>query len=109
MKFSQFLQEAEKDKEKEKKIVFKETDGRSPFPENTVRAIEKEISGLARDLEQEWDNVAKLMDTAFENLDVPKPQAFQSERWKQYTDMIGHATNELYKSRGFKSTWSRSV
>jgi len=107
MKFSEFL--TEKKKEEEKKIVFKETDGVSPFPENTVSALKKEISNLARDLEQEWDSVQTLLTAAYENLDVPQPQAYQKDRWYQHIDLINHATEQLYKSRGLKASWSQGI
>lgn len=106
MRFKQFLIEKETEK---KKIVFKETDGLSPFPPNTVSALEKEISSQARDLDLEWKSAAELVDAAFENLEVPKPDATNKNRWVQYVDMLKHAIKELYKSRGLSSGWSKVV
>lgn len=106
MKFSTFLAEA---KEKEKKVVFKETDGRSAYPENTVRAVESEITKLAKDLDQEWNSAVALIDNAFEELDIPKPQPYQKERWDQYKDLVAHAVKQLYQSRGLKGSWTQSV
>lgn len=105
MRFKQFLIE----QEKEKKIVFKETDGRSPFPDLTISALEKEITSLARDLEKEWKSAAELVDVAFENLDVPKPPSYSTDRWNQYTDLLSHAIKQLYKARGLKSGWTQTV
>lgn len=106
MKFKQYLLEKE---EKEKKIVFKETDGRSPFPINTISALEKQITTLARDLEKEWKSSSELVDAAFEELNVPKPMSYLTERWRQYVDLLSHATKQLYQSRGLKASWSRVV
>lgn len=107
MKFSEFL--AEQKKEEKKKAVFKETDGSSAFPENTIAAIRSEISSLAKDLDQEWKNVSTLINTAFENLEVPAPQAYQRERWAQYKELVGHAVKQLYLSRGLNAPWSKGV
>lgn len=107
MRFKQFL--IEQEKEKQKKIVFKETDGRSPFPSLTISALEKRVTTFARDLETEWKSAAELVDTAFAELDVPKPQSFITERWKQYTELLAHAVKQLYRARGLKSGWTRGV
>jgi len=107
MRFKQFL--IEQEKEKEKKIVFKETDGRSPFPTNTISALEKQISTFARDLEVEWKSAAELVDAAFTELDVPKPQSFIVDRWRQYTELLSHAVKQLYQARGLKSGWTQGV
>lgn len=105
MRFKQFLAE----QEKEQKIVFKETDGRSPFPSNAISALEKRISVLAKDLDVEWKSAAELVDTAFTELDVPKPQSFLVERWKQYTTLLSHAVKQLFNARGLKSGWSQGI
>lgn len=107
MKFSAYL--IEKEKEKEKKVVFKETDGRSAFPENTVNAIKKEITNLAKDLEKEWSGVPALISMAYKNLDVPEPQAFQYDRWAQQKDIIAHATKQMYQARGGNGSWAVTI
>lgn len=106
MKFSEFL--AEKEQEK-KKSVFKETDGRSAYPENTISAIRSEIGKLAKDLDQEWKNVASLIKAAFDELEVPHPEAYQKERWDQYKELIGYAVKQLYQARGLNAAWSKGV
>lgn len=108
MRFKQYLLEQAK-KDGEKKIVFKETDGRSPFPDNTVNALTRQVSTMANDLELEWSDAATLVAAAFDELEVPKPQAFQIERWAQYTELLAHAIKQLYKSRGMKGGWTRTV
>lgn len=105
-KFSKFLAEA---KEKEKKIVFKETDGRSAYPANTINAIESQITTLAKDLDQDWKSAVELIDKSFEELDIPKPQPYQKERWGQFNDLIAHAIKQLYQSRGLKASWTQSI
>lgn len=107
MKFSDFL--AEREKENEKKIIFKETDGKSPFPEMTINALEKHISSLAKDLETEWKSAAELVDATFKELDVPKPESYLADRWKQYVQLLAHAVKQLYQARGLKSGWTQSV
>lgn len=108
MRFKQFLIEQE-EKKKEQKTVFVETDGRSPFPNNTVSAIEKHISSGAKDLDIAWKNAAELVDSAFEELQVPKPQSYLTARWKQYTELLSHAVNQLYQARGVKGGWTTSI
>lgn len=98
--FKQFLIEMEENKNKEKKKVFKETDGVSPFPENTIRAIKKQITTFANDLDQEWESAAQLVNKAFEELDVPLPMAWQKERWQQYAELLEEALKKLYNARG---------
>lgn len=106
MTFKQFL--AEKESEK-KKVVFKETDGVSEFPPNAYSAIEKQISSLARDLDHEWASAAELVDGAFQELDIQKPDATSKYRWPQYVELLKHAIKELYKSRGLSASWSKAV
>lgn len=105
MRFKQYLIE----KEKEKKIVFKETDGRSAFPEMTISALKKEITTLSKDLQKEWKSAADLVDFAFETLQVPKPPVYAVDRWNQYVDLLSHAVKQLYKARGLKSGWTQTV
>lgn len=108
MRFKQYLLEKKNEDEKEK-IIFKETDGRSPFPEMTMNELEKKITSLAKDLEKEWESANVLVDSVFEELNVPKPQVHLVERWRQYTDLIAHAVKQLYKARGLKSGWTQTV
>lgn len=104
MRFKQFLNEEDKKKVK----VFAETDGRSSFPEMAISALQKNISAKAKDLEVEWNSVEELVSSAFEELDVPKPQAHLTERWKQYVDLLSHAMSQLYKARGM-SKWTQTI
>lgn len=101
------LEEAKK--EKEKKIVFKETDPNEPFPNDTMTSLSKEINKQAKDLEKEWDSAIQLVDHVFEELNVPKPMLFNKKRWEQYTELLGDAVKNLYDSRGFKANWSKTI
>ena len=96
-------------KEEKKKIVFKETDGITEFPPNAFSALEKHVSTLARDLDNDWDSASALVDTAFEELEIPKPDATSKYRWPQYVALLKHAIKELYKSRGLSAGWSKVV
>lgn len=103
------LAEAKKDEEKEKKVVFVETDPREPFPNDTISALEKDIHKKAKDLTQQWDSSVSLVDATFEELDVPKPLAYQNARWEQYKQLLSVAIRRLYDARGFKGGWMKTV
>jgi hypothetical protein len=107
-KLNDILIEKKKEKEEEK-IVFIETDPRSPFPIDTIGAIEKQINSNAKDLEKEWKDVIHLVNTSFDELKVPIPLAFLKERTVQYQQLIAYAIKQLADSRGFKSSWTLSV
>jgi hypothetical protein len=98
----------EKEKEKKKEIKFVETDPQQPFPNDTVKYLEKEIGKLARDLTIDWKNPAELVNQAFMNLEVPIPKAYLKERWKQYTTLLGSAIKNLADARGFGGDWCGS-
>jgi hypothetical protein len=104
----ELLEEAEK-KEKEKKVVFKETDPQEPFPNDTISALEKEIRKAAKDLDKEWKSADEVVDFAFTELEVPKPQAHLKKRWVQYTDLLKGAIEDLYDARGMKGSWSTTI
>lgn len=96
-------------KEEERKLVFKETDGKSPFPNDTIVAISKHINKLAKDLESEWESAISLVDAAFEELEVPKPSIYQKDRWNQYSELIGVAVKDLYDARGMTASWVTTI
>ena len=95
----------ENKKEDEKRAVFKETDPMSPFPNDTMTALKREINKGAKDLEKEWDNAIELVDKSFVELEVPKPKPQQKERWEQYNVLIATAVNDLYEARGLEGSW----
>lgn len=95
MGFKQFLIEQEKQQK-----VFKETDGRSKFPDNAISALRKKIGAFAKELDRDWKSPAELVDEALKLLDVPKPMAFLKDRWEQYVELVSYATEQLYKARG---------
>lgn len=103
------LAEAKKEDEKEKKLVFVETDPSEAFPNDTIAALQKDIHKKAKDLTQNWDSSITLVDAAFEDLDVPKPMAYQSARWEQYKQLLTHAIRVLYDARGLKGGWMKTV
>ncbi len=100
---------AEAKKEKEKKVVFVETDPREAFPNDTFSALKKDIHKKAKDLTAHWDSSIALVDAVFEDLEVPKPAAHQSERWEQYKELLGIAIKALYEARGFKGGWTKTI
>ena len=99
------LEKKEGDK-KEQKLVFVETDPKAPFPNDCVSAIEKAIKSKAKELETQWKSPMELVDAAFEELDIPKPLAWNKERWTQYNSLLIHAIRALYEARGFSGGWS---
>ena len=103
------LAEAKEKEQKEPKLVFVETDGREAFPEDTISALRKDIHKKAKDLEVTWKSSAELVDSAFTDLDVPKPGAFLTDRWKQYRELIDHAIKRLSEARGLKAGWMQTV
>ena len=106
MRFLDFLLEARK---KEKKIVFIETDGRSPFPNDTLISLQKEINKNCKDLEHEWKNAVEVVNYSFNELDVPIPTANLTARWEQYKECLKYAIKNLVDSRGLNGSWSTTV
>jgi hypothetical protein len=94
-----------KKEEKEKKIVFIETDPQEPFPKDTMTALSKAIGKEAKDLEKEWKSPMELVDFVFTDLEVPKPGAYLKKRWEQYLSLLKSAVDDLGDARGFKSDW----
>lgn len=105
------LTEADKDKEekKEQKVVFVETDPQEPFPNDTIAALHKDIKKKSKDLEVDWKSSVEVVDAAFADLNVPKPQAYLKERWKQYRELLDYAIRSLYDSRGMKAAWAQTI
>ena len=106
---TEIIAEKEEKDEKEKDIVFIETNPQDPFPNDTLSAIRKQINKNSKDLEIEWKNAMELVNTSFEELDVPKPQAFLKQRWEQYQQLISYAVENLYDSRGLNGAWRTSI
>jgi hypothetical protein len=106
MKFSEYLEEARK---KEHKVVFKETDGRSPFPNDTLTSIQKEINKNCKDFEKDWKNAVEIVNYCLNELNVPIPKANNLERWDQYKSLLAYAIKNLYDARGMKGGWATSV
>jgi hypothetical protein len=105
----QILAEASQKEETEKKVVFVETDSKSPFPQDTVSALEKAVRKNAKDLTLEWKSSVELVDKTFEELEVPKPLAYQKDRWEQYKQLLSYAIKSLYQSRGLSAGWTQTI
>lgn len=101
----------EKKKEKEKKLVFVETDPtqQEPFPLDTVSSLKKSINKEAKDLTKKWNSAMELVDYVFNDLVVPKPGAYRKERFKQYLSLLRVAVDGLGQSRGMKDDWTTRV
>lgn len=100
----------EKKDDKDKKVVFVDNgDNQSPFPPLTVSALEKGINKSAKDLEVNWRNPIELVNSVFDELDVPKPQAFLKKRWAQYEALLAVAVEALADSRGLDADWTTSI
>lgn len=106
MNFLQTL--IEKKKDEKQKPVFIETDEKSPFPNDTITALEKKITTLSKDLETEWESAVTLVNSAFEELNVPIPQAYVKDRWIQYTELLAYAIKQLYNARGLSAKWHQT-
>lgn len=100
---------AEAKKEKEKKVVFVETDPREAFPNDTISALQRDVNKKAKDLEQHWNSSVELVDASFNDLGVPKPLAYQSARWEQYKQLLSFAIKSLYDARGLKGGWTKTI
>jgi phage-related tail protein len=95
--------------EKEKKIIFVETDPLSEFPSDTVKYLQKEINKKSKDLSVEWKNAIELLDDTFNEFEVPIPKIFQTERWEQYSDLIKYTVEQLKDSRGMAASWVKTI
>lgn len=107
----EILAEAKKlgdEEEKEKELVFVETDPQEPFPHNTIAALKKDIRNKAKDLTIDWKSSVELLDSVFTDLDVPKPGAFLSKRWAQYRELLDDTIQALTNARGLKASWTRT-
>jgi hypothetical protein len=106
MRFLEFLAEGRK---KEKKIVFQETDGRTPYPNDTMTSLNKEINKNCKDLEKVWNNAVEVVNHSFNELDIPIPRANLPARWSQYKELIAYAVKNLYDARGLNGGWTTSI
>ena len=95
----------ENKKEDEHRAVFKETDPNSPFPNDTISALQREINTGAKDIEKVWKDAIELTDHSFITLKVPKPRPSQEARWGQYNELLSVAVKDLYDARGLEGTW----
>ena len=97
------------DKDKKKVIFVDNGDNQSPFPPLTMSALEKGISKAAKDLEVSWKSPIELVNSVFDDSDVPKPQAFLKKRWAQYEELLAVAVEALADSRGLDADWTTTL
>lgn len=108
--FKQLMMEKRKEKEeKEKPIIFIETDPHEGFPPDTVTYLQKEINKKCKDLEIEWKDAIHLLNAVFEEFKVPVPSVFQAARWGQYTKLIQYTVSNLRDARGMKASWVKTI
>ncbi len=105
MKFSEYLIEY---RHKEKRTVFIETDGYQEYPKDTLTSLEKEINKNCKDLDISWNSAIEVVNSAFNELDVPIPRANQIDRWEQYKKLLRYAVKNLNDARGFNG-WTITV
>ena len=100
-----------KGNDKEKKLVFVETDptGQTPFPMDTFSSLKKAINKEAKDLEKKWSSAIDLVDYVFEDLVVPKPGASLKVRFRQYLDLLKIAVDDLGQARGMNDDWTSVI
>jgi hypothetical protein len=87
---------------------IKMLDKLTSLPDMVISELQKLINQGARDLEQNWENAAELVNTAYHISNIRRPNPDQKGAWKQYTDLLGYGVEALYKARGPKGTWRDS-
>lgn len=107
--FKEIVLEKKKEKEKEKPIIFVETDPREEFPSDTVVYLQKEINKKSKDLTVEWADAMELLNSVFQEFEVPVPKVYQTKRWNQYSDLIRYTVQSLRDARGMKASWVRTI
>ena len=104
------LEQSEKDdKKKNEVLVYVPENPRDPLPNDTVSALEKEINKGAKDIEQEFESAAELVNQAFEELNIDVPQVHHKDRWKQYQQLISYSVKNLYDARGLNANWKTTI
>lgn len=106
---AEILLEKKEKEEKEKKIIFVETDPLEPFPNDTISSLQKLINKECKDLQKQWTSAIELIDFVFKDNNVPKPMAYNKKRWDQYNHLISYAVKNLYDSRGLKGSWVTTI
>lgn len=96
---------------KKKKVekVFVETDPQLPFPDDCMTRIRKKINTFAKDLEVNWDSAIEIVDAAFMELNVPKPDPWLKNRYVQYSDLLKFGVESLKDARGFGGSWNSVI
>ena len=80
----------------------------SLLPEETIKTIQKNVRDGAKDLTQNWANALQLVQVAYQVANVERPDPDMAGAWKQYTDMIAYAVEQLAKTRGIDGDWRMS-
>ena len=94
----------EKKKAPKKKVIYDNSwDPKTPFPDDTVSTLEKEIKKASRDLEEKITSPITLVNKIMTDNNVPIPAAYLKQRWGQYQSLLKVAVKALGSARGFKS------
>lgn len=73
-----------------------EGDG-SELPPQVQEAIKREITTLAKDTEQQWNNALEVVHQAYQNCDAERPTPAMRDAWREYEDFITLAVQQLAK------------
>lgn len=77
-------------------VALKEGDG-SELPPQVQEAIKREITSLAKDTDQQWNNALELVHQAYEHCDAERPTPAMRDAWREYEDFITLAVQQLAK------------
>jgi hypothetical protein len=83
-------------------------DKMTTLPNMVISELQKLINQGARDLQQNWENAAELVNTAYHISNIRRPNPDQKGAWKQYTELLKDGVEALYKARGPKGGWRSS-
>ena len=85
----------------DKKLLDKIT----TLPDAIIGELKKLISKGAKDLAQQWQDAAELVNTAYHVGRVRRPVPDQRGAWKQYEELLKYGVNQLWKTRGNQGSW----
>jgi hypothetical protein len=78
------------------------------LPEAVIGELKKLIKKGASDLNQNWENAAELVNTAYHISRIRRPTPEQRGAWKQYEELIRVGVQSLYANRGATAGWRSS-
>lgn len=74
-----------------------DSEDQSTLPPEAAEQLKKEITALAKDTEQKWNNALQLVHQAYDNCDVERPTPAMREAWSEYEQFITLAVQMLGK------------